>query len=845
MSDIQTPARHYSFAHNMQNVLRNQVNELALLNAINDAMSTDKTSVTYTYVDSNGNQIQRELPAYVSLSTKVKALEQTINRLQTGSGYITSNGVKTEITIKNVPETPMSLGALDQPTSFDIDSNWFFEQFMFPGAVVDIDLTGKVSQKTTDVEVCRIILDSRNADAQSIWTNELSGGSLSYSELIARLNNSDVRYYEDRDTVRLPWYHNKYSGSFIISEDPVKKDGKLWYHLEKITYSAISEDGFVVGDNKTLTPGVELLYNGAVFKVEAVDATNKMIQVKPVVGAAWPGAQGVFKIYQDPSADKHVKIRFGVNEYNFIYIRPISPDYGIVANEWSEPIVFDSNNLNYKADTNIKFKDYYDANISDWGAEWVAQAKERPISAYRGVTPNAPTLEASDYKIVQINQHLDGVAQDTQFKQEYAELLQQQKEITAVQATVSSLKTKALTTQTSADYEAAHRELSTQLTILDTARSKYASLSDSILSKYNFGTTQVIPKYRVRGFIPSPVPVYINEDLKIPQEIIGYDIQYRYKTVNGDAIADTKYSYVNNDKSVSEATFSAWNLITTKLKTRVYNKQTNSYEWEVESVSDSEQININQIDLPITKSESIEFRVRAISEAGYPNNPLRSEWSNSVTITFKSDELIEGGSVSKYLETMKKTTETVSFQEAMKQEGLLRHIEDMYTVSGTVDTAYMHQASNIAYEDVSNGVVSTISMTDKVKQLEAQISAIQAKYEALVQSSLADKTTTSTTSKNSFLTGNSFVIYDTATDTSVPMQSSFQIRDTAGNAVPISSLFNAYNDQNQQQRDQAAIASALAVKNQVQAGSLASKTTNQLQKENIEMQFKPQDSSNG
>lgn len=717
----------------MQNVLRNQVNELALLNAINEAMSTDKATVSYVYEDNEGNKITRELPSYAGLTTRVKSLESTINRLQTGSGYITSNGVKSEVIIKNVPETPTSITAIEQPTTFDIDSNWFFEQFMFPGAVVDIDLSGKVTQKITNVEVCRVILDSRNADAQSIWTNELSAGGMTYSELIARLNNSNVRYYEDRDTVRLPWTHNGFAGDFIITDDPVKKDGILWYHLDKITYSAISDDGFVIGDNKVLTPGTELLYNGAVFSVTHVDATNKMVSVKPIVGAAWPGANGVFSFYKDPSASKHVRIRFGVNEYNFIFIRAISHDYGIVGNEWSLPIVFHSNDLVYQDDTNVKFKNFYDANISDWGADWVAKAKERPVSAYRGVKPNAPVLSQSDFKIVQINTHRTELLQDKEFKAEYTELINQKKEIESLQTSVSAMKSHAITYQSTDDYMSVKKNLSTTIQSLNAARTKYATISDTLASKYHVFNQSISPKYHVRGFFPEPAPVYLNEEIGIPEEIIGYDIQYRYKTVTGNTITAEKYSYTNSDKSKSDAVFSDWNMVQSKFKVRVFNSQTNTYDWELNEVSDGNIININQIDLPINTNESIEFRVRSISEAGYPDNPLRSEWSNSVTIVFDSSNTMLSTTIDKYITTAQKVTETIAFQEVLKQEGLIRHVEDMYSVAGqTNDTAYMHLARNIAYEDTSNGFVTTVSLVDKVKNLEAKLESLTAKYDALI-----------------------------------------------------------------------------------------------------------------
>ena len=49
------------------------------------------------------------------------------------------------------------------------------------------------------------------------------------------------------------------------------------------------------------------------------------------------------------------------------------------------------------------------------------------------------------------------------------------------------------------------------------------------------------------------------------------------------------------------------------------------FDWKIENVADGSEININQIDIPITKGEKVEIKIRSISEAGYPDNPLKSD----------------------------------------------------------------------------------------------------------------------------------------------------------------------------------------------------------------------------
>ena len=48
-------------------------------------------------------------------------------------------------------------------------------------------------------------------------------------------------------------------------------------------------------------------------------------------------------------------------------------------------------------------------------------------------------------------------------------------------------------------------------------------------------------------------------------------------------------------------------------------------------------VNINQLDIPIRKGEQVEIQAKSISEAGWPSNPLESEWSTAVRVEFPAD----------------------------------------------------------------------------------------------------------------------------------------------------------------------------------------------------------------
>ena len=134
-----------SFAQNMRNVIGQQANELSMLTALQRSLTTNDTFVTYEYQDVQGKNSRYQLPSYASIVNRLKSLEESVNSLSTGHGTINlTDGSRRTITLSSIPHTPEQISGLEDPSTFKIDTNWFFEELMFPGMTVDIDLTGNL-----------------------------------------------------------------------------------------------------------------------------------------------------------------------------------------------------------------------------------------------------------------------------------------------------------------------------------------------------------------------------------------------------------------------------------------------------------------------------------------------------------------------------------------------------------------------------------------------------------------------------------------------------------------------------------------------------------------------------
>ena len=238
------------------------------------------------------------------------------------------------------------------------------------------------------------------------------------------------------------------------------------------------------------------------------------------------------------------------------------------------------------------------------------------------------------------------------------------------------------------------------------------------------GTINYSPKYHIRGFFNIPEPVYaVNDGIKKvgKQEIIGFEVMYRYLHVDETGSALNTFSY--NDSStgiVQTGTLTDWNVMKSSILEKIYNEDTDSYVWKHET-ADGSQIVINQVDIPIRNGEKVEFKIRSISEAGYPYNPLKSDWSNSVIMSFP-DNLSSSDSVTTILETVKSDMTSVILQETLSAAGIYTHIADS-------NSKYKHNSNNIEYDESytdssGNTFVNTISLYDKIKTLTQNIQKI-------------------------------------------------------------------------------------------------------------------------
>lgn len=716
-----------SYADNLYSLTKSAEGVLEVAQGLNEAMLGTDASIQLK----NG----MALPSFTNIIKRVSRVENTISKFTQGKGVIeTDDGTYRKIKVSTISRPPQNVGQLDSITTFGIDPNWFFESLQYPKCVVKLDLKGNIDDDSDRVYVDRIILDANTVTAGAAssmleyYRTNIAGNNISYNDLISKFENDGVEYREDKDEISLPLTYEKYKGEFGVLEIRLVKDAngisREWIFLDNITYSSIDSNGLTVNSGYTLQVNDYLRFANSLYKITHINPNQKCIRVEYAVGYETVGAGDILEFYNEPFSEKVIEIGIGIDEINIIYVKGVNEEYNLLSKDWSYPISFYTNELILEDNANITFAMYYTDKVSDFGRTWIAQAREKQIYAFNGLVPYAPVLDEKDLKVVQINTQLNATLDSETYTNLTSEITKTKSNITSTRSTIASNK-DLLIQSTSPDERANIQNLiNSDTETLNSLTTQYNSLVEELNTLLNeSGAISYSPKYHIRGFFAIPSPRYVDEvNLLGQQSVIGFDVMYRYLHTDETGVSLVTYEYTDQNDILQTGVFTDWNIMTSEVLEKKYDEETKQYVWTQEKTSDGSKININQIDIPIRSGEKVEIKVRSISEAGYPYNPVKSDWSNSVIISFP-ENLTSNDSVTKILETVKSDLTAVTLQETLSAAGVYTHIADS-------NSQYKHAASNVSYtdsttDDNNNTTLNEMSVQDKIDALSKKMATLK------------------------------------------------------------------------------------------------------------------------
>lgn len=711
-----------SFAENISKLISISNNQISILNGIQESVITDANSVkvNVTDVDDSSKEYVAEIPSWTSLSKQVEAFRNSLNTILQGKGIISlGDGTNRTVKLSTIASVPSKITGIPSPTTFSIDPNWWFEDLMYPASYVSVDLVGKIDNSADRVLVNRVILDYRDTNALNLYNNAIFASGISYENLIVLLTNNGVTYTQDEEILSLPLSKVSYIGKFNIT-DTQFIGGFQWYILDTFEYKAVSQENTTF-ENSTvkLKVGDQLSKDDMLYTVIEMNEATLQVRLNCTIGYSFPSTGDTLLFYNEPWKDKVVNVKFSNNEINIVYFKGINEDFNIPGNEWSEPIMFVTNDLVFSGDESTSYNSYYYNNIVDWGRQMIDEVRERRITASRGVKPNAPVLNLGDFSVVQINTQVNASIDTAEVLQMKADIETTKSRLTSKRAALASQQTNLQ--QTTDQTEAAKlkkqiQENTREIEQLQTSYRTSLSTIQSILKENN--GVDVKPKYHIRGFFQIPLPVYNGTQ---PQQVIGFQIAYRYVKEDSTGVDLKTYTYTDQNQAEHIGVYSDWTIVDTAILEKEFSQELGAFTWIQGNTSKGDEVNINQVDIPITKGEKVEFMIRSISEAGYPYSPLKSDWSNRVIIGFPSN-LMTASDIENLITDINDENVSTTVESMIDAKGISIHLND--TVANTNSTSgffFKHEAKNIAVDvKSSTGDTKTVSLQEVIDCLRTK-----------------------------------------------------------------------------------------------------------------------------
>jgi len=731
-------------------------NILEILSKINSLSTTQEPSVEVRIFDMDGVIKTYNLPSFTYLKSEIERLNNSLNSLyniDSGGALIqtsSTNKFKKVITV-DLNKEPNSINDIGIVSQFKSQVNWFFESMLNPSLFVELDLRDKVEDNVRKILSRRYIVDFASNPDGTLTT--LGQSALdSFNSLYRGISGIDIQEFENwyQTTTGIvdplnPKYDEQmfdlepnavlYDGVFNvikIEEDALNR--KLWYHVNTLDY--------IINDTRELRQlaiGSELIPNlqnsSTRYKIVEISNTesNPRLRLERVEGLQpIPVGVGTLKIYSPLVYRKRARISIGYGERNVVFVKPMNADSNLISKNWSGGTGFFTNDL--RADNGTTMDQFYIDFVYDYG-EFLQDQVTKKIPNRLAGQPNIPLMSSDNFKVVQINKHLTDNPDSNLMKTKHNYTVSLKSEISQIQEAIESRNKKLKATRFTSESQKKQFEIEVdELSKKKNSKSKLLETTNQeILTLSRSSSTKVDPKYRLRGFWDIPEPVAKRGTL--PQEVVQFRVQYRYISKDGREPSVETFKLSNNKKEKKTAAFSNWNEFKTDARKRDYNLETLAYTWEIEDLESAETPNINQIDIAISPNERVELRVKSISEVGWPESPVESEWSDVISIDFPDDlnnVLLDNQFI---LEEASREEVKVKVDSELTARGLDDHLSETIILN---NKSFYHTAESIlsGFKD-ENGVVLDLlqhlkKLEDRVKSLEEKISRAKGEIEIII-----------------------------------------------------------------------------------------------------------------
>ena len=817
----------------LEKMMSNVVN---MMTALNTALSSSSSEIEISLVNTDNSDDTTSsvrIPSFLYLENKLEKLDNVISNLfkipKSGEAWFESSSNMYKLSLlksNNAPVQPI-VSNLDQ-IGFNIKDNNIFKDLVNPKTYIRLNL-GNISDNINQILVKKIIIN-RASDAD--YLKEFN----SYSDIKSALFNRTIGVdYEEYDTVvDIPIKSDKYDSFFKIEQVTNNGDGIYELHLDTLTYYDKDDKSI----QYTIRKGTLLCIGDEYVTYEVIDVNTiynskndndnneYVIIVKERIGhiniqTYYENSEMYLKIYNGSYSEFHyVDVPLEENPNIILFISTI---YNNVRSTYSNAIHLDlstiymkDQNNNYILDESgnkISYIEYYNAYCKNIGDMMVGFTKLSypQVSNYtnaelRRLTDSdelkeivTTTLYSNSELVLnvsRINTHLI----DDETSKDIINLHTQKNELNSqlrsVQDNVDQIYTQLTTTDFSQESSITQESLRSKLNEYYNERLNLEKQLLSIVDSINLAKSGVIgldqSKYRIRGVtdandkndsaIESPIISFLHNNFGYNCDIIGLDIEYKYKTANKDS-----NTILNSNSTI----FTDWNHQSNIERERYleFDPNTNKYKISFSNYNAlSNVVKWNQIDIPINQGEDVVIRIRYKYNIGQPFINLYTPWSNEITIPFPT-ELTESTEISSILDSNDDDVVSAKFIKTLINDGYEEHVTNKIIDNSQV---FYHMPENI-YSGFNTAENNLISLKDKLIDMNNEITSYKASIDNELNSNyevILEWDNTSIQLSN--MTNNNIVINELINgvfDTFIKKKMNLIIKNTGSTPIKLYSIF--------------------------------------------------------
>lgn len=818
------------------------INAVNMLTALNKALSTTASEISVNVINTDKTdnaQTKIRIPSFLYIENKVEQIDNVINNLfkipKSGEAWFEKSQNMYKLALvksNNAPIIP-TVSNIDK-IGFNVKDNNIFKDLVNPKTYIRLNLSN-ISDNINQIYMKKIVLfNSSDSEYLSAYST--------YSDIKAALFNKQVGvdYEEYESILDLPIKEDKFKSFFKILEYNLQNnlesstiryslrlntltyydntDSSIEYTLKKGDLICLSNEYVIY---RILD--VQTIYNN-----DNGDDTNEYyIIVEETIGHVSlmtyeENSEMYLQVYND-SYDKYhyVDIPLEENENVILFISTI---YNNVKSSYSDAIHLNLNNVymkdeneNYILDSTgnkISYIEYYKEyckNIGDL-MMGITKISYPQISNYSNaqlrkltdseelknvVTQSLYYNDELVLNVSRINSHLINDELSQNILSLHAQKNELNSQLRALQDNIDQTYTQLTETDFSQESNVTQESLRAKLTEYYNERLALKKQVLNVIDDINQSKSNVLglglSKYRVRGVtdandrydsaIESPIMTYLHNEFGYDCNLIGLEIDYKYKSATKDSTA------VTNDNA--NVLFTDWNRAKNIDRDRFlkFDAATNKYEIAFSTYNTTSNIiKWNQIDIPINQGEDVVVRIRYKYNVGQPFINLYTPWSEEVTVQFPV-EYIETTEISSVLEINDNDVINAKFIQTLINDGYEEHISNKIIDNSQV---YYHMPENI-YSGFNTAENKLISLKDKLISMNNDISLYKAAVESEINSNYEIYIEWDNNSiLLSNLTTNNIVINELingSIDTFIKKNMNLIIKNTGANPIKLYSIF--------------------------------------------------------